>query len=69
MATYIVPIVGMIVFAVVVLGSVLLMRAGRSKPTPLSPGQGSMPFRDCYDLGTHDGSQTFNTMCSNWPGA
>ncbi len=73
MDTYMVPIIGMIVLAVVVLGSVVLMRSGRRGPTELSTGQGSMAFKDCYDLGAYDpkgeASRSFTTMCSNWPGA
>lgn len=73
MEAYLVPIVAMLVLAVVVLGSELLMRSGRSRIDRSQAEQGTMAFKDCYDLGVHDAkheaSRSFNTMCSNWPGA
>ena len=73
MDAYVLPIIAMLVLAVVVLGSELLMRSGRTRTDGSEAGQGTMAFKDCYDLGVrdaeHEASRSFNTMCSNWPGA
>jgi hypothetical protein len=73
MDAYVVPIVAMLVLAVVILGSELLMRSGRSRTAGSQAGHGTMAFKDCYDLSvhdaTHEASRSFDTMCSNWPGA
>jgi hypothetical protein len=73
MAAYMIPIIAMIVLAVVVLGSVVLMRRGRSRSAEFSTGQGSTGFKDCYDLAAYgsegEAPRSFTTMCASWPGA
>jgi hypothetical protein len=73
MDSYTVAVIGLIVLALVVLGSVLIFRALRKGPMEPSTVEGAVAFKDCYDLEPHapgrDPSNSFTTMCSHHGGA
>ena len=73
MDAFTIAVIGLIVLAVVVIGSVLIARSMRRGPMePSTGGEGEFPFKDCYDLAAHEPgqepSQSFSTMCSHHGG-
>ncbi|MBI5572480.1 MAG: hypothetical protein HY914_21230 [Desulfomonile tiedjei] len=65
--------IGLIVLAVLVIGSALLLRNRSAGRMESSTGEGSFAFKDCYELCGHEpgkgSSGACNTMCSSYGGA
>lgn len=56
--------IALLVLAVLLIGSVLLIRRGRAERLESSIATGSVKFRDCYDLCAGDPEKEVSRSCS-----
>ena len=67
MSTELVLAVVIVVLAVILFGTVMLVRGRGAKGAESSGGPQGVAFKDCYDLGSTEAgrsSESFKTMCT-----